>query len=89
MRRLNPWVAVPALLAGAVAGLLGAIITEVSCRANSVVGEGCLGSAVLVGVASLVAGTFGMGVVMVLVYRSLLEWRETQQPEQGPNQPGR
>jgi hypothetical protein len=79
-RRPNPWVVVPALGLGALAAALGWVVTNVSCRSSSPVGEGCPGWGWLVGIVSFVAVTFGVGLLLVLVYRSLSEWRERSGP---------
>lgn len=79
MRRVpNPWIAVPSLLLGLLAGLLGYVVTDVSCRQPDITGltTSCLGWAVVIGVLSFVTVTVGVGLVLVLVYRSLAEWRE-------------
>jgi hypothetical protein len=78
-RRPNPWIAVPALFLGALAAALGWIVTDVSCRVP-VDGGGyttCVGWATLVAVVSFLAVTIGAAVILVLVYRSLAEWRES------------
>lgn len=83
MRRLNPWVAVPSLSAGVIAGALGWIVTEVSCRPGS-----CLVWAAIVGVGGFVVGTVGMAVVAVLIVRSLAEHREALSRGETPPGPG-
>jgi hypothetical protein len=79
MRRLpNPWIAVPSLLMGLLAAGLGWVVTDVSCRQpdlNGVVTP-CNGWAALAALVSFVAVTVGVSVLLVLVYRSLAEWRE-------------
>ena len=77
MRRPNPWVAVPALVAGALAGFLGWVITSLSCSST---GRSCMLTAVLVGLGSFIAAAIGMTVVVVLLYRSIAEQKK---PEQG------
>lgn len=83
MRRLpNPWIAIPALLLGLLAGALGWVVTDVSCRqpdANGVTAP-CNGWAALFAVVSFLGVTIGVTLLLVLVYRSLAEWRERQQP---------
>ncbi len=83
MRRPNPWVAVPSLAAGLIAGALGWIVTEVSCRP-----EGCLGWTVFIAVSAFVVGTVGMAVVVVLVIRSLAEYRDATSRGESPPGPG-
>jgi hypothetical protein len=66
-------VAVPALVAGVLAGFLGWVITSLSCTSS---GANCPLAATLVGLASFVAAGFGMTIVVVLLYRSIAEQRE-------------
>lgn len=77
-RRPNPWIVIPSLVLGLLAGALGYAVTDVSCRQPDITGltSGCLGWSALVAVLSFVAVTVGVGLVLVLVYRSLTEWRE-------------
>lgn len=79
MRRApNPWIAIPSLALGLLAGLLGWVVTEVSCRqadADGVITT-CTGWAALIAAVSFLAVTGGVALVLVLVYRSLSEWRE-------------
>lgn len=79
-RRPNPWIAVPSLLLGALAAVLGWIVTDVSCRVPSVAGgyTTCVGWAALIATVSFLVVTFGAALILVLVYRSLAEWREKQ-----------
>ena len=78
-RRPNPWIALPSLGLGLLAGALGWIVTDVSCRQPD--GGGgfttCAGWAVLAAVVSFVAVTVGTALILILVYRSLAEWRES------------
>lgn len=64
----NPWIAIPSLVVGLVAGVLGWTVTEVSCRPGS-----CQGWAVGMAIGAFLIATSGMLVVMVLVFRSLSE----------------
>ena len=78
-RRPNPWIALPSLILGVLAASLGWIVTDVSCRAPDGA-DGyttCIGWAILVAVLSFLAVTVGVAVILVLVYRSLAEWRES------------
>lgn len=77
-RSPNPWIAVPALALGLLAGVLGWVVTDVSCRQpDSAGGVGsCDGWATLFAILSFLAVTIGVAVLLVLVYRSLAEWRE-------------
>lgn len=68
----------PSILLGALAAALGWVVTDVSCRqpeASGVV-EGCPGWAALIAVVAFLAVAVGVAVLLVLVYRSLTEWRE-------------
>jgi hypothetical protein len=66
------------LALGIIAGVLGWIVTDVSCRQPDAAGgfTSCFGWAALVALASFLVVTIGAGVVLVLVYRSIAEWRE-------------
>lgn len=70
----NPWIAFPALALGGLAGALGWVVTDVSCKSGG--GDPCSGWAILIAVAAFLAVTVGVGIVLVLVYRSLAEWSE-------------
>lgn len=72
-RKPNPWIVVPALLLGLLAGLLGWVVTDVSCRQS---GAGCVGWSALMSIAAFLFVTVSVSIVLVLVYRSLAEWRE-------------
>ena len=78
-RRPNPWIAVPSLGLGLLAGTLGWVVTDVSCRQPD--GSGgfttCIGWAVLAAIASFAVVTVGVALILILVYRSLAEWRES------------
>ena len=77
-RRPNPWIAIPSLALGLLAAALGWAVTDVSCRQPDGAGgfSSCTGWAVLVAVGSFIVVTAGVTLVLVLVYRSLAEWRE-------------
>jgi hypothetical protein len=82
----SPWVAVPVLLGTLAGGIIGYLVTEVSCAPGS-----CFAAAVGIGLVSATASFFGIGTVVVLAIRSLAEWRELSDrpgpadgPEQGP-----
>ncbi|MEA1903352.1 MAG: hypothetical protein U9N56_07485 [Actinomycetota bacterium] len=79
MRRLpNPWIAIPSIAMGALAGALGWVVTSVSCQQPDAAGQasGCAGWAALWAIVAFVSVTIGVALVLVLVYRSLAEWRE-------------
>lgn len=74
MRRPNPWIAIPALALGTLAGALGWVVTDVSCGQAD--GSSCMGWSVVVATVAFIGVTVGVALVLVLVYRSLAEWRE-------------
>jgi hypothetical protein len=63
---------------GLLAGVLGWVVTDVSCRQPDSAGAigSCNGWAALFAIVSFLAVTIGVAVLLVLVYRSLAEWRE-------------
>ena len=77
-RTPNPWIAIPALALGLLAGVLGWVVTDVSCRQPDSAGAigSCNGWSALFAIVSFLAVTIGVAVLLVLVYRSLAEWRE-------------
>lgn len=77
-RRPNPWIAIPSLVLGLLAGALGYAVTDVSCRQPDITGltSPCVGWALIIAIVSFIAVTIGVGLVLVLVYRSLAEWRQ-------------
>lgn len=81
-RRPNPWIVVPSLALGLLAGALGWVVTDVSCRQPNPAGTigSCTGWAAFFAIVSFVAVTIGVALMLILVYRSLAEWRERQQP---------
>jgi hypothetical protein len=84
MRIPNPWVAIPVLLATVAGGVVGFLVTGVSCAPDS-----CTGAAIGVGLASALTALFGVGTVVVLAARSIAEWREVQdRPPPPPAEPG-
>lgn len=89
-RRPNPWIAIPSLIAGAVAGIVGWIVTDVSCRTTTASGavESCPGWAAGISIGSFLVVTIGMAVVLVLVYRSIAEHRDAAARGQEPPGPG-
>jgi len=87
MRRPSPWIVVPVALATLAGGVLGALITRVSCAPDD-----CVVASIGIGVLSAAGAFFGVGVVVVLAVRSIAEWQrisDRQDPapprrEQGP-----
>lgn len=77
MRRLpNPWIAVPALAAAIAGGIVGFFVTTASC-----VPGGCVLAASLVGAVAGIAVGVGVGVIAVLAFRSLDEFRSHRDRE--------
>ena len=88
-RRPNPWIIVPSLVAGTAAGALGWVVTDISCRVEiDGVIQHCRGWSALVAFLSGVIAAIGMMVVLVLVYRSIAEYREAQSRGMEPPGPG-
>lgn len=79
-RRPNLWIVLPALVSGLLAAWLGGTITAVSCRYQEADGSvvTCPGWTATIAVLSFLVIGAGVLVVMVLVLRSLAEWREQQ-----------
>lgn len=78
-RRLpNPWIAVPSLILGLLAAALGWVITDISCRQPNAAGgvSSCNGWASLIAIIAFLTVTVGTALMLILVYRSLAEWRE-------------
>lgn len=74
----NPWIAVPSLVLGLIAAALGWVVTDISCRqpdVDGVVGS-CNGWAAFFAILSFLSVTIGVALMLVLVFRSLAEWRE-------------
>lgn len=79
-RRPNPWIIVPSLVAAAIAAWLGGTVTAVSCRYRELDGTivTCPGWTTAVALVAFLVVGVGMAVVLVLVFRSIAEWREHQ-----------
>lgn len=77
MRLPNPWIALPSLVLGGLAALLGWMVTDVSCRQAAPGAQGCPGWAALIAVAAFLMVAVGVAVLLALVFRSLAEWRQT------------
>ena len=77
----NPWIAIPSIALGTLAGAVGWVVTSVSCTS----GADCIGWSLLVATISFLVVTLGTVLVLVLVYRSIAEWREAEaESEQTP-----
>jgi len=77
-RKPNPWIVIPAVAIGLIAACLGWVVTSVSCDLTNTL-TGCVGWSLLVALVTLVVVTAGTGLILVLVYRSVAEWREKQE----------
>lgn len=89
-RRLpNPWVVIPSLLFGVLGAWVTYLVMDVSCRveADGVV-ETCTGLAFTLAAAVFIVTTIGMAVVLVLVYRSIAEFRDARDKGEDPPGPG-
>jgi hypothetical protein len=83
MRRLpSPWVTVPVLLGTVAGGVVGYLVTQVSCAPGS-----CTGAAIAIGFLGAAVAFFGIGTVVVLALRSVAEWRELQDRGGRPQTP--
>ena len=80
MRRPNPWIVIPSLVAGLIAGWVGYVVTDVSCRVELPDGtiDTCPEWAIPVSIVAFLTVMIGMAVVIVLVYRSLAEAAERE-----------
>lgn len=89
MRRPNPWIALPSLVIGVLAAFLGWFVTDLSCTTSDPTNAvtPCPGWSAVIAIAAFVAVTTGMAMVLVLVYRSLAEWREAQARNHEPPDP--
>jgi hypothetical protein len=74
-RRPNPWIAIPSVALGLLAGGLAWVVTSVSCELDNQI-SGCVGWSLTLALASLVLVAIGTAVILVLVFQSLAEWRE-------------
>lgn len=85
----NPWIAVPSLVLGTLGAWITYLVMDLSCRVE-VDGavETCTGLAVSLAVVVFVLATIGMAVVLVLVYRSIAEYREATAKGEEPPGPG-
>lgn len=88
MRRMpNPWIAVPAILLGLLAGGLAWVVAGVGCDVDNPL-NACVGWSLFWGVIAFAAVTVGTAIVLVLVYRSIAEWREASAKGEEPPGPG-
>ena len=84
MKRLpNPWFLIPVLVAGVVGAVLGREVARVTCTFGSAGSTGCPGLEITAAVVGGVVGLLGVGVMLVLAFRSIAEWREAQEEKDG------
>ncbi len=74
-RRPNPWIVIPALVMGVLGAAITWWISDATCRYNNL-GASCPGWTWLFTGIAFVACTFGVGLILVLIYRSLSEWKD-------------
>lgn len=72
MRLPNPWIGVPAALAGIGGAIVGYTVTTASCAPS-----GCTAVAVTVAVIAAAVSAIGVAVIAALALRSLAEHRES------------
>jgi hypothetical protein len=86
----NPWIVIPSLAVGLLAGLLGWFVTDLSCTTSDPVGAvtHCYGWSAAMAAGAFLVVTVGMALVLVLVYRSLSEWQEARARNEDPPGPG-
>lgn len=85
----NPWILVPSLFIGALGAWVTYLVMEVSCRVEvDGVIETCTGLATSLATVVFVLATVGMAIVLVLVYRSIAEFRDAQAKGEDPPGPG-
>lgn len=88
-RMPNPWILVPSLLIGALGAWVTYLVMDVSCRVEvDGVIETCTGLAISLAAVVFALTTIGMAVVLVLVYRSIAEYRDAQDKGEDPPGPG-
>ncbi|MEX2280189.1 MAG: hypothetical protein WEA76_08885 [Acidimicrobiia bacterium] len=89
IRLPNPWIAIPSVVLGLLGGWVTYLVMELSCRVESDgVVETCTGLALSLATVVFVLATIGMAVVLVLVYRSIAEYRDAQAKGEEPPGPG-
>ena len=92
MRRPNLWFIVPTVAAAVIGAVVGWRVAYVSCSVDpDAVAEGtrgCLGTEIAFGTLGAVVAFVGVGVVMVLAFRSLAEWREAAEQGRPPPEAG-
>jgi hypothetical protein len=85
----NPWIALPSVLVGLLGAWITYLVMDLSCRVEVDGGiETCTGLAASLAAVVFVAATIGMTVVLVLVYRSIAEYRDARAKGTEPPGPG-
>lgn len=85
----NPWITIPSLAIGALGAWITYLVMDLSCRVDSDgVVESCTGLALTLAVVVFVLAAAGMAIVLVLVYRSIAEYREATAGGEEPPEPG-
>ncbi len=81
-RAPNPWIMIPSVITGVLAGVMGWFVTDVSCRqmVDGVVVT-CPGWRLAIALVAGIGATLGIMVLLVLVFRSLAEHAARQTPE--------
>ena len=67
----NPWIVVPIAVAAITGGAVGYFVADASCTPDS-----CTLAAVSVGLVVAIGAAVGVGIVVVLAFKSISEWRE-------------
>ena len=85
----NPWIALPSVIVGLLGAWITYFVMDLSCRVE-VDGAvtSCTGLAAALAAVVFVVATIGMAVVLVLVYRSIAEYRDAQAKGTEPPGPG-
>ena len=80
----NPYLVIPSLVLGALVGWMGFVITNVSCRADQPApAPGCPMAAGLIGIGAFIVATAGLLVVLALTARSIAEYRQQRDGQDG------
>lgn len=77
-------------MVGLLAGFLGWFVTDLSCTTADPVDAvtSCPGWSALISLTAFIAVTIGMAMVLILVFRSLAEWKDAQARNEDPPGPG-